>query len=139
MFKRRDAISKTDKILRFMRCFEECIQSLTSNRQKSFPLAVSYQRSKIYFKIDDANNASSSSTSSSQDTNIYLFDIPLENAYDYFSILNNFEYLNSDHVIDKNTIEYFVSNGCIRVNDMWVTLLYQNRIRFNGFYAQIWA
>jgi hypothetical protein len=47
-----------------------------------------------------------------------LFDKPLESALDYFSILNNFEYLNSDHVIDKNTIEYFVSNGCIRINEM---------------------
>jgi len=69
--KRREALSKTDKILRFMRCFEECIQSLTSNRQKSFPLPVSYQRSKIYFKIDETVTVSSSSSSpSSQESNM---------------------------------------------------------------------
>lgn len=70
--KRREALSKTDKILRFMRCFEECIQSLTSNRQKSFPLPVSFHRSKIYFKIDDAAFSSSlTSSSSTQDTNMW--------------------------------------------------------------------
>ena len=114
MLKRREAILKTDKILRFMRCFEECIQSLNSNnRQQSFPLAICFQRSKIYFKLEDL-----STSLSNHDTNIYLFDLPIDSTDGYFSILNNFEYLNSNHVIDKTTIEYLVSNGCIRINEM---------------------
>jgi hypothetical protein len=113
MLKRRETINKTDKTLRFMRCFEECVQSLTNNKQ--FPLAASYQRSKVYFKLED-------SSPSTHDSNIYLFDTPINENEAYFNTLNNFEYLNSDHAIDKHIIEYIVTNGCIRINNLgkWV-------------------
>ncbi len=114
MHKRRDAISKIDKMQRFMRCFEETIRSLTQH--KSLPLPLCYQRAKTYFKIEPKNV--------NQDTNIYLFDSPCEDLKTYYNYINNFEYLNSNHVIDRNVVEYVVSNSCTRINNFgrWILL-----------------
>ena len=113
MLKRREVITRADKTLRFMRCFEECIDALS--KTKKMPLSVCYQRAKIYFKCDDTGT---------QDSNIYLFNYPIDDKATYFNILNNFEYLNSDQVLDKNVIEYLVSNSCTRINNLgrWILI-----------------
>lgn len=123
MLKLKEAVSKTDKTLRLMRCFEECTDSFSNN--KPFPLAVCYQRSKLYLKLDDANsgNTPTSSTNStnqtsSQESNVYLFDAPIDDLATFVAILNNFEYLNSNNVIDKHNIEYLVTNSAIRINSL---------------------
>ena len=142
MIKRKDAIARTDKTLRLMRCLENIIESFSHS--KAFPIAACFQRSKVYYKLVhlSASNVSKvvgtqllvessgssggvvSSTSSNsflhqhQDTNIYLFDSPIDSLESYFNILNNFEYLNSDHVLDRNMIEYFVTYSCVRINSL---------------------
>ncbi|CAF0837663.1 unnamed protein product [Brachionus calyciflorus] len=136
MIKRKDAINKTDKTLRLIRAFEECIESLTSNN-KPFPLAICYQRSKIYFKLDQqSTNTTTTTTTSGQsssqntyrnfyhDSNIYLFDAPLDEQQILNDTLNNFEYLNSQNVIDINNIDYLVSNNSIRINNLgkWILI-----------------
>lgn len=126
MIKRKDAVNKTDKTLRLIRAFEECVECLASN--KPFPKSVSYQRSKIYYKIDEscinAQSSSSTSNTSNHDTNIYLFDTPIDDQETYSNTLNNFEYFNSDHVIDIHNIEYLVSNSSIRINNLgkWILI-----------------
>ena len=107
MMKRRDVLSKIDRTQRFIRGFEECIQCMAQTR--AVPLPLCYVRSKTYFKFEETAN---------QDSNIYLFDSPCEDIEAYFSYLNNFEYLNSDHVLGKNMIEYIVSNNCTRINNL---------------------
>ncbi len=113
MFKRKEATNRTERTLRFMRCFEECIEALAKSKQ--LPLPICYQRSKIYYKLDNAIN---------QEPNVYLFEYPVEDINVYFNYLNNFEYLNSNNVLDKNTIEYLVSNSCVRVNNIgkWILI-----------------
>lgn len=112
MLKRRETSSKIDKTIRFMRCFEETINSLI--KTEPIPLSLCYQRSKVYFKIEAAP--------ANQDSNIYLFDSPCPDLDTYYNYLNNFEYLNSDHVLDRNVIEYLVSNNCTRINNIgrWI-------------------
>jgi len=114
MLKRRDATSKIDKTQRFMRCFEDTIKSL--NHNKPLPLPLCYQRAKTYFKIEPST--------ANQDTNIYLFDSPCEDLKTYYNYINNFEYLNSNHVLDRNIVEYLVSNNCTRINNIgrWILL-----------------
>ena len=113
MLKRKESVAKTDKILRYMRCFEELTDAFVNTKQ--IPLPVCYQRSKIYFKIDDFTT---------HDSNVYLFDAPIDDSESYYNALNNFEYLNSDHVIYKNLVEYLVSNSCTRVNSLgrWILI-----------------
>jgi hypothetical protein len=128
MLKRKEAIARTDKTLRLMRCFEECTESLSNN--KPFPQPVCYQRSKIYYKLEQSSLssaspaavASSSSAASNQESNVYFFDAPIDDLDTFSNILNNFEYLNSDHVYDKHNIDYLVSNSSIRVNNLgkWI-------------------
>jgi hypothetical protein len=141
MIKRKDAISRTDKTLRLMRCLEEIIDSFSS--VKLAPKGICFQRSKVYYKLLSQNPNSSSTNQSqlpsslvahhhhSQESNVYLFDSPVENSDIYFSILNNFEYLNSDHVIDRNMIEYLVTNSCVRINNMgkWI-LVTKIKVKF---------
>ena len=112
MHKRRETTAKIDKTLRLMRCFEESIEAFAQT--KAVPLPLCYQRSKVYYRLDTAD--------SNQDSNIYLFDKPCPDQDTYFSYLNNFEYLNSNHVLDRNIIEYIVSNNCTRINDIgrWI-------------------
>jgi hypothetical protein len=147
MIKRKDAISRTEKTLRLMRCLEEIIDSFSAS--KPFPKAACFQRSKVYYKLASSSPSSShllsvnsnsnpqlsAATSAltlhhhhhqhhQQDSNIYLFDSPIDNNESYFNILNSFEYISSDHVIDKNVIDYFVTNSCIRINQLgkWVLI-----------------
>ncbi len=139
MIKRKDAISKTDKTLRLMRCLEEIIDSFSAVKQMPKPLC--FQRSKVYYKLLINQNNTSSNQSQlptslvahhhNQESNIYLFDSPVDNTETYFSILNNFEYLNSDHVIDRNMIEYLVTNSCVRINNMgkWI-LVTKIKVKF---------
>lgn len=119
MIKRRDVISKIDRTLRFIRGFEECIECMAQT--KAVPLPLCYQRSKSYYKFEETT---------SQDSNIYLFNSPCADMNAYFNFLNNFEYLNSDHVLDKNIIEYLVSNNCTRINSLgkWILV---TKIKFN--------
>ena len=113
MLKRKDMICKTDKTLRFMRCFEECVESLTNSTP--IPSPMCFQRSKVYLRLDEQGTFES---------NIYLFDTLVEDTETYFSILNNFEYFNSDHVIDKTVVEYLVTNSCTRINSLgrWILI-----------------
>ena len=135
MIKRKDAISRTDKTLRLMRCLEEIIESFSS--VKPVPKPTCFQRSKVYYKLLTNTNINSTNQSqlptslvshhhNQQESNIYLFDSPVDNSDTYFSTLNNFEYLNSDHVIDRNMIEYFVTNSCVRINNMGKWILVTN-------------
>jgi hypothetical protein len=129
MLKRKDAIIKTDKTLRLMRCFEECVYSLVDG-SKRLPQPVAFQRSKVYLKLEAGSsnitanlvNVNLNATSTSE-SNIYLFDQPVEDSQAYIETLNNFEYLNSDSVHDRTSIEYLVSNSVIRVNSLGVWIL----------------
>ena len=125
-----------------MRCFEECIQALATVSasdesecvtSKPFPLAVAYRRAKVYFKIEpntnvlsssSAVNASNAATLAGIDSNIYLFEKPLDDNLAYQNTLNNFEYLNSEHVLDKLSIEYMVYNSTVRINNLgkWILI-----------------
>lgn len=127
MLKRKESVLKTDKTLRYMRCFEELTNAFV--KTEPIPLPVCFQRSKIYFKIDDF-------TTVNHDSNIYLFDSPIDDSDIYFNSLNNFEYLNSNHVLDKNNIEYLVSNSCTRINNLgrWILI---TKIKVNFFFYNI--
>ena len=114
MIKRREAIARADRTLRFMRCFEELCEAFA--KTKPLPIASLFQRSKIYYKLDQ--------TAQFIETNIYLFDSPIDSMAEYSAILNNFEYLNSDNVIDGTTVEYIASNSCVRINSIgkWILI-----------------
>lgn len=143
--KRREAVSRIDKTLRLMRCFEECTASLaqsTASDKRPLPLAVCYQRAEVYLKLDEMIKSSSSAAaagsavttttastaaaaatvSATSDSNVYLFDAPIDDVGVYFNTLNNYEYLNSSHVVDKHFVEYVVTNSAIRVNTLgkWI-------------------
>jgi hypothetical protein len=133
MLKQKDAIVKTDKTLRFMRCFAECVKSLVgtvpASRPLPFPQSVAFHRSKTYLKLEptgmpNANlvNVNLNATSTSE-SNIYLFEQPAEDAQAYLNTLDNFEYLNSERVLDRTSIEYLVSNSVVRVNSLGVWIL----------------
>lgn len=114
MLDKRQVIAKTEKTLSFMRCFEECVSSFNENR--SLPLPLCYQCKRSLLKIDHSF--------SSADSNIYLFDVPVDSHDSYAQTLNNFEYLNSNRVLDKNVIDYLITNNCIRVNELgkWILI-----------------
>ena len=146
--RRKEAVSRINKTLRLMRCFEECTEALAKN--KPLPLPLCYERAEVYLKLDEqlvsssigggasglggggvgsgALHPTTSSTSaaisstSQLDSNVYLFDAPIDDLAAYLNMLNNFEYLNSNHVIDKNVIDYLVTNSAIRVNSLgkWI-------------------
>jgi hypothetical protein len=128
MLKRKEAVAKTDKTLRYMRCFEEVADAFV--KSKPIPLPVCYQRSKTYFKIDDTSREMIS-----HDSNIYLYETPIDDSETYFNMLNNYEFLNSDHVIDKNVVDYLVSNSCTRINELgrWILITKIKVIFFNLF------
>lgn len=114
MSKKREAVVKTDRTLRLIRCFEESVNAFVNGQ--NLPLALCYHRSKVYYKLDESFISS--------DPNVYLFDSPVSTSEDYQAILNNFEYLNSDHVIDRHVVEYLVSNGCTKINSFgrWILI-----------------
>lgn len=109
-----EASSKIERKVNLIRCFEDCVDSFTSSN--SIPLAICYQPSKIYCKLDINSN------NHSQDNNIYLFEKPCEDISTYYSYLNNFTYLNSEYVINFELIDYLVTNSCIRINTIgrWI-------------------
>lgn len=130
MNKKKSVLTKTEKTLKFMRAFEECSECLASN--KPFPKPLGYYRAKIYYKLDESCIASNSPMNSSSafnnqfnyESSIYLFDCPLDDQTTYDAVINNFEYLNSDRVLDKNSIEYLVSNNVVRINNLgkWILI-----------------
>lgn len=130
MNKKNSVSNKTEKTLKFMRAFEECSECLASN--KPFPKPLGYYRAKIYYKLDESCIASNSPMNSSSafnnqfnyESSIYLFDCPLDDQTTYDAVINNFEYLNSDRVLDKHSIEYFVSNSVVRINNLgkWILI-----------------
>ena len=65
------------------------------------------------------------------ESNIYLFDAPIDDPLVYSRTLNNFEYLNSDLVLDKHVVKYLVSNSCMRITPLgkWILI---TKIRRNG-------
>jgi hypothetical protein len=121
---RLEVIKKNQRTLALIRCFQECIEAFSNGTQ--FPLNMCYHRSKIYYRIEEnsrANFASSNSINSFQtESNVYLFDSPIDTIDEYNSTINNFEYLNSDHVIDRHGIAFFVSNGCSQLTNLgnWI-------------------
>lgn len=127
---RKNSTTKIEKTLKFMRTFEECTECLTSN--KPFPRALGYYRTKIYYKLDQSCINSNSPMNSSSaiisqfnyESSVYLFDCPVDDQTTYDAIINNFEYLNSDRVIDKHSIDYLISNSVIRINSMgkWILI-----------------
>lgn len=130
MNKRKNAINKTEKSLKIMRAFEECTECLASN--KPFPKPIGYYRAKIYYKLDEScinlnsplNSSSAINSQFNYESSIYLFDCPVDDQATYDAIINNFEYLNSDRVLDKHSIDYLVSNSVIRINTLgkWILI-----------------
>lgn len=134
VIKRKESAFRIDKTLSLVRCFEECTEALANN--KPLPIFIFYQQEEVYLKVDGlrvkrANTTtvinpttSSSSTASSgqQDSNLYFFEAPVDDTNVYLNTLNNFEYLNSNRVVDKNMIEYVVTNSAIRINTIgkWI-------------------
>jgi hypothetical protein len=132
---------KTNRIIYFMKAFDDAVKFLTNTQREAnhshVILPLFYQRSKVYYQamINNSNSnnkelshsskGSSCCSTSSIDTNLYLFQEPIESDHQYLAHLNNYDYLNSNHVIDKNSIQYLVSNNCSLVNNLgkWIQII----------------
>jgi hypothetical protein len=122
MIRKKDAIKKIDKTLRFLKCFEECVEAFQTNAH--LPREICYQRAKTYYKLN-LNSTKSNMNNNLNDSNIYFFDSPLSDQESLSNMINNFEYLNSDHVVDRTNIDFLVSNGQMIINNLgkWILII----------------
>jgi hypothetical protein len=140
MLKKKDAIVKANKTLKYMRCFEECIDSFENG--KKLPLALCYHRSKVYYKLDEhqrgtIESAVAAATAAANGSYIYLFDEPISNAREYFErtsnhlvqhgLASNIQSANTGLVysLEQNTISYVISNSNTVINELgrWIQVI----------------
>lgn len=134
MPKRKDSALRTDRTLRYMRCFEDCVRALCNN--SPIPVAVCYKRGKVYLEPVKSNNFATDSISPSKsnlisgknvsratDSSIYLFDAPVGDNQSYVEMINSFEFLSSNHVVERASVEYLVSNSDIKINQMGMWMM----------------
>lgn len=123
MSRRKAAFKDVERKLCFMRCFEECLNSIRS--AKSFPKAIAFEPSEINYKINF--DFEMLLNESDVELNICLFDELIDDLNVYEAKQNEFKKSNNSykHIIDPKTIVNITTNSVIEINSLghWIQIV----------------